>query len=208
MTKNKNLKKILFLLIICVFVLLVYKIIQIYAVFHSELEAIVKLENGTWNITVNGTKISTGVEEQFSINQISTTQNSHVKPDKLAPGLSGSFEIVINPENTNVSIKYDITLNEEELGDTNLKIKSVQEIDNEEQLIKTEENTYTGIIPLEDINNGVKHRIKVEIEWEDVATGGEKDTTIGVNHEFKIPIIFRASQYLGENIISATEEQV
>lgn len=208
MTKNKNLKKILFLLIVCVFVLLVYKIIQIYAVFYSEVEANVKLENGAWNITVNGTKISTGIEEQFNIEQISTTQNSHVKPDKLAPGLSGSFEIVINPENTNVSIKYDITLDEEKLGDTNLKIKSVQEIDNEAQLIKTEENTYTGVIPLEDINNGVKHRIEVEIKWEDTGEEDEKDSTIGASHEFKIPIIFRASQYLGENIIPVTEEQV
>lgn len=208
MTKNKNLKKILFLLIICIFVLLVYEIIQIYAVFHSELKANVKLENGAWNITVNGTKISTGIEEQFEIEQISTNQNSHVKPDKLAPGLTGSFDIVINPENTNVSIKYDIILNEKEIGDTNLKIKSVQEIENREQLIKTEANTYTGVIPLEKIANGVKHKIKVEIEWEDNETGDEKDTTLGVNHQFKIPIIFHATQYLGEEIIPVTEEQV
>lgn len=74
MTKNKNLKKLLFLLITCIFVLLVYKIIQIYAVFHSEINSNVKLENGTWNITVNGTKISTGIEEKFTIEQISTTR--------------------------------------------------------------------------------------------------------------------------------------
>ena len=153
MTKNKNLKKVLFLLMMCILALLIYKIIDIYAVFHSEVEANVKLENGVWNITVNGTKISTGVETQFVIDQITTTEDIHVKPDRLAPGLSGNFEIAISPEDTNVSIRYDITLNQEELGSSNLKIKSVEEIQNGYELIKTAENTYTGIISLNDIQN-------------------------------------------------------
>lgn len=132
--------------------------------------------------------------------------DSHVKSDKLAPGLSGCFEILIDPEDTNVSIKYDITLNEEELGNTSLKIKSIQEIENNEQLIKTGENTYTGIISLNDINNEIKHKIRVEIEWMDNEENSKNDTEIGMNHKLKIPIIFRATQYLGENIIPVTEE--
>lgn len=200
MLKSNNLKKIVALLIICISILLIYKIVQIYAVFHSELEGNVKLENGTWNIVVNGTQISTGMESQFTINQITTTQNSHVKPDKLAPGLSGSFEILISPENTNVSIKYEIILNEEVLGDTSLKIKSIEEIETGTQLIKTGENTYTGVIPLQDIENGKKHRIKVEVEWEDDEKNNENDIIIGKEHQFQIPIIFHATQYLGEQI--------
>lgn len=129
--------------------------------------------------------------------------NEHVKTGKLAPGLSGSFEIEISPEDTNVSIRYDITLNEEELGDTNLKIKSVQEVENNVELIKTGENTYTGLIPLEDINNGIKHKIRMEIMWEDNEENSENDTEIGKNHQLQIPIIFHAIQYLGEEI---TEE--
>lgn len=200
MLKSNNLKKIVALLIICISILLIYKIVQIYAVFHSELEANVKLENGTWNIVVNGTQISTGIEKQFTIDQITTTQNSHVKPDKLAPGLSGSFEILISPEDTNVSIKYEITLDEEELGDTSLKIKSIEEIGTGAQLIKTGENTYTGVISLRDIENGIKHKIKVEVEWEDNGLNDENDTIIGKEHQFQIPIIFHATQYLGEQI--------
>lgn len=206
--KNKSLKKILFLLIICILILLIYKIVQIYAVFHSEVEANVKLENGIWNIVVNGTQISKGVESQFIIDQIATTQNKHVKPDKLAPGLSGNFQISINPENTNVSIKYSITLNEEVLGDTNLKIKKIQETETGTELIKTDKNTYTGVISLQDINNGIKHKIEAEVEWEDNGTSDENDTIMGKKHQLKIPIIFHASQYLGEEIIPVTEEQI
>lgn len=206
MSKNKNLKKILFLLIICVLILLIYEIIQIYAVFHSEVNANVVLENGIWNILINDTNITQGVENQFIIDQITTTQSSHVKSDRLAPGLSGSFEIAINPEDTNVSIKYDITLNQEQLGETNLKIKTIQETENGAQLIQTGENTYTGIILLQDIEKGIKHKIKMEIEWEDDENNNENDTIVGKNHQIQIPIIFHATQYLGEEITPITEE--
>lgn len=87
-----------------------------------------------------------------------------------------------------------------------MKIKSIQEIENNEQLIKTGENTYTGIISLNDINNGIKHKIRVEIEWGDNEENSKNDTEIGMNHQLEIPIIFHATQYLGEDIIPMTEE--
>lgn len=200
--KNKNLVKVLFLLIMCIFILLIYKIIDIYALFHSNMEGNVRFENGTWNITVNGDDITTGVDAQFVIDQINTTENDYVKPGKLAPGLSGSFEIAINPEDTNVSVRYDITLNQEELGGSNLTIKSIQEIKKGYELIKTAENTYTGIIPLEDIKNGVIHKIKMEVEWLDDGLNNESDTQVGKNetHKLQIPITVHVIQYLGENI--------
>lgn len=209
MKKNKNLQKVLFLLMMCVLALLIYKIVDIYAVFHSEVEANVKLENGVWNITVNGTQITTGVETQFVVTQISTTENSHVKPGTLAPGLSGTFEMAISPEDTNVSVRYDITLNQEELGDTNLKIKSIQEVENNYQLIETGENMYTGILPLEDIEKGIIHKIQMEVEWIDDGLHNEADSELGKNgtKPLQIPITVHVIQYLGEEITPVTEEQ-
>ena len=206
--KNKNLVKILFLLIMCIVILLIYKIIDIYALFHSEMEGNVQFENGTWNITVNGEDITTGTEAEFVINLIDTTQNDYVKPGKLAPGLSGSFEIAINPQDTNVSVRYDITLNQEELGGSNLTIKSIEEVEKGYELIQTAENTYTGVIPLADIANGVNHKIKLEIEWQDDGLNNESDTQIGKNktHQLQIPITVHVIQYLGEEITPAIGE--
>ena len=209
MKKNKNLQKVLFLLMMCVLALLIYKIIDIYAVFHSEVEANVKLENGVWNITVNGTQITTGVETEFVVNQISTTENDHVKPGTLAPGLSGTFEMAINPEDTNVSVRYDITLNEEELGDTNLQIKSIKEVENNYQLMKTGENMYTGIMPLQDIQKGLVHKIQMEIEWIDDGLNNEADSELGKDgaQPLQIPITVHVIQYLGKKITTVTDEQ-
>lgn len=204
---SKNLRKSLILITMVICVFFIYKIINIYAVFQSESEANVKLENGVWNIKVNGTQITTGVETQFTIDQITTTENMHVKPGTLAPGLSGNFCFLISPEDTNVSVRYDITLNQEELGESNLAIKSIQEVENNYELIKTNENTYTGIIPLEKIQNGNKHKIQMEIEWVDNGENSENDTELGESKEpLRIPISVHVIQYLGEEIIAVTEE--
>ena len=205
---NKNIRKILFLLMTSVFILLIYKIIDIYAVFHSEIESNVALENGKWNITINGSDITTGTVTEFVINQITTTENEHVKPGNLAPGLSGSFEIEINTEDTNVSVRYDITLNQQELGDSNLKIRSIEEIEQNYKLIQTDENTYTGVILLEEIKQGINHRIRMEVEWADEEISNVADTTLGtdVTNKLQIPITVHAIQYLGEEITPITEE--
>ena len=209
MKKNKNLQKVLFLLMMCVVILLIYKIIDIYAVFHSEVGANIQLVNGVWNISVNGTQITKGTETQFIIDQITTTENNHVKPGTLAPGLSGSFDVAINPEDTNVSVRYDVTLNQEELGSSNLKIKSILEIQNGYELIKTAENTYTGIMTLQEIQKGIIHKLRVEVEWADDGSNDENDTELGKGdiQQLQIPISVHVIQYLGEEITPVTEEQ-
>lgn len=200
---KQNKKKIIILAYICSMLILIYETIHIYAIFYSEVTGNVQLRNGTWNIVINGTEISNGVEKNFEINNVNIKENEHVKPGKLAPGLSGDFELLIIPQNTDVSIKYDISLNTENMKNSSLKIKSVEEKEYNNELIQTGENTYTAIIPLEKIKQGKNNRIKIEVEWENIETNNEEDTEEGKVYQskLKIPIKFVASQYLGETII-------
>lgn len=200
---RKNIKKILILVCMCMILIFIYEMIHIYAVFHSEMVGNIQFKNGTWNIIVNGTEISRGVETKFVIDQINTQENGHVITGKLAPGLSGNFEITINPKDTDVAVKYDVSLNQENLKNQNLKIKSVEEVQEGETLTKTGENTYTGIISLEKIKSGVFHKIKVEVEWIDDGQNDTEDTKLGIvyNSKLEIPITVHACQYLGETII-------
>ena len=204
MKKNKNIIIFLVLLSMCVIAILVYKIISIYAVFHSNVGAKAEFRNGTWNIDVNGKKITTGLQTDFTIDQITVAEDQHTMPGKISPGLSGNFKIVINPKDTNVSIRYDITLNQDELKSSNVKISSVEEKNNGAKLIKTAENEYTGIITLQDIQKNVIHEIEMNVEWLDDEQNNESDTLLGTNkdkRQFEIPVTFHATQYLGEEII-------
>lgn len=201
--KPKKLKKI-YLLYICIILIIIYCIIQIYAVFQSEIGGTINLVNGVWQIKVNNTDISNGANKEFTVNEINVQNNEHVKEGNLAPGLSGTFDILIDPGDTDVSIKYDISLNQENLTNKNITIKSITETEEGATLVRTGENTFTGIISLEKIKQGVDNNIKVEIEWKDDDTNNEEDTKIGIQEDYKleIPIIVHVSQYLGEEIVA------
>ena len=202
MKKNKILLKSLILLSIILIAIIVYQIIHIYAVFNSEVSGNIEFEKGKWNIFVNGTEISSGIDKEFVIDKINVDNVANVKEGKLAPGVTGDFEISINPTNTNVSVRYDISLNQEGLTNKNIKIKSIEETAEGNSLINTAENTYTGIMPLEKIQTGVVNNIKVEIEWKTEEANNEEDTELGVvyNSKLEIPIKVHFSQYLGEEI--------
>lgn len=204
--KKKNPKEIkskkIYLMYVFILLIAIICIIQIFAVFQSEVEGSINLEKGVWQIEVNGTDISNGVNKEFIVNNIEIQNNEHVKPGNLAPGLSGIFNISINPENTDVSVRYDVSLNEESLTNKNITIKSITETVQGNSLIKTGENVYTGIITLDDINQGIQNNIKVEIEWIDNEEYNEEDINMGTQEDYKleIPIVVHVTQYLGEVI--------
>lgn len=115
----------------------------------------------------------------------------------------GTFDVEINVQDTDVSVRYDITLNQENLTNKNLSIKSVKETQVSNILYQTGENTYTAIIPLSEIQKGnTANKITVEVEWKNDGTSDEQDTQIGSVYDAKlqIPIKIHVSQYLGEQI--------
>lgn len=199
--KSKKIKKIYFVYIFILLIAIIC-IVQIFAIFQSEVEGSVSFEKGAWQIEVNGTDISNGVNKEFTVDNIEIQNNEHVKPGNLAPGLSGIFNISINPENTDVSIRYDVSLNEESLTNKNITIKSITETIQGNNLIKTGENVYTGIITLDEIKQDIQNNIEVEIEWIDNELDNEDDINMGTqeNYILEIPIVVHVTQYLGEKI--------
>lgn len=206
-TKEKT-RRIFILTCLFIILLLIYSGIRIYALFHSELNSKVQLKKGIWNITVNEIDITQGRDVKFEINNISVEGNDHVKPGTLAPGLSGNFKIAINPENTDVSIKYEISLDEEEIDNSNLIIKSIKETLVGNELIRTGKNAYTGVILLDEIKAGENNEITIEIEWLDNEENNGQDIEVGMkDSQYKIPLTLHVCQYLGEEINEYIENE-
>lgn len=204
---KKNMNKILIVTCLFIILLLVYTGIRIYGLFHSELNSKVQLKNGVWSIMINDTDITKGSDVKFEINNISIQENEHVKPGTLAPGLTGKFKVEINPKDTDVSVKYEISLDEEKVENNNLVIKSITETYVQKQLIKTGPNAYTGVISLEEIKAKTKNEITIEIEWLDNEENNELDIEMGnkSDSQYKIPLTIHVCQYLGEEIDAYTE---
>ena len=95
----------------------------------------------------------------------------------------------------------------ENMVNDNLTITSITETENGNTLIKTDENTYTGIITLADIQNDVTNNIRVAVQWIDNPNNNEQDVSMGENGDpvMRIPIIVHAIQYLGETITPYVE---
>ena len=122
---------------------------------------------------------------------------------KIAHSVVGNFNIIINPKNTDVSVKYEIKLDSTQLTNKEIRISAIKETEQNNELIKTDESTYVGIMPLSQIKAGKVNNIQVTLTWNNAETNNEKDTIIGTsnNTNVSIPIEVTASQYLGEKII-------
>lgn len=200
---NKKLKVLFLTLAVILLSFVIHTILQTYALFYSETEGRVTEKLGNWTIKVNNKDVSSGVIEQFNVEQLQLQSDENVKEGKIAPGLEGSFSITIDPTNTDVSIRYDILLDTSLLKAENIKLAKVGKTDKESELVKTGENTYTGIISLSDIKQGNKDKIEFILKWEDIDEYNEQDTELGKvkGNKISMPITVTITQYLGEEII-------
>lgn len=83
----------------------------------------------------------------------------------------------------------------------------MEEIENDNTITRTDEKTYTAIIPLANIQEDYFDNIKISFKWQ-IDSGNEtgdieyKETDSSV---LQIPISVKASQYIGETITEYTE---
>lgn len=155
-----------------------------------------------WNITLNNTLVTQTLTDTIALGNITWT-NSHANPNKVAPGSSGVVDLVINPQDTEVSFRYDITFTDHTV-DPDILLTITNMSANGNNLIHTAANTYTGVFPLSDIENHLTKTITIYISWVNDETNNERDTGIGTEVESSdlIGITFVAKQYRGEPIAS------
>lgn len=199
-------KAFLILLTILMTIFTIYKIVEIYGVFYSEWKSSSEMNLAKWNVSVNDNDVKSGATQNFVIEKITIVNPIHsVKEGKLAPSLDGYFEFTIDPQDTQVSIRYDITVDVTGLEGHSLKLASITEENLNKQLIRTDKNTYTATILLDDSRD--VNKIKLDFEWPNIETNNEKDTELGINatKKVKVPISVRFTQYFGEEIEEYTE---
>ncbi|MGM9879252.1 MAG: hypothetical protein ACI31R_04435 [Bacilli bacterium] len=198
---NRNMKKIYVCMALFILVLTIVIILKTYGLFESKTSLNVQSDVGKWVILINDTDITSGANTKFSVNEVVWNPSDNVKSGKLAPGVSGYFDIVIDPTDTDVSVRYDIDFDFSEFENTNIVVSSVEEVNNK-AIVKTGQNKYTGVIPLNEIKDGVTNTIRVNIKWDNNEENNEYDSEIGstANAMKNIPVTVNVSQYLGETI--------
>lgn len=208
-------KRIYTLLGILMLLFTFYQVATSYAKYIAEATAVVEKQAGAWAIKVNNTDISnSNSETTFNVDNLIFPESAFVAENKLAPGANGYFEIVIDSTGSSVAVRYDVTLVVDNLNiiDSIRFTKACILVDGEEVeegIIKTGENTYSGVISLEDVTNEVQTTLRFYIGWEELENGqgDAADTELGLIKDIStnIPVDVVVTQYLGEPIIAMQE---
>ena len=152
MTKKK---KVLIIFAILAVILLAFIGGQAYAKYVSEVKGEGIAEVATWDFKVNGQ-----TEQVEAINLASTCNNETLVDNKIAPGTSGSFNIIVDATGSEVGINYDITFTEEENKPQNLKFEYNEK---EYNSIKDLEDDLSGTINANDENK--TRTLNVKWKW-------------------------------------------
>ncbi len=198
-------KHILIVLCVVSVIALIIQITYTYSLFETDRDAVIVTPLAKWNVLVNNTNVTYNLSQDnsFSLGGINWQSGNHVREGKAAPGSVGTFEINIDPTDTEVSFLYEITIDTSELLNEEFYIASVSESGNHE-FIRTGENTYVGIARLSDNQNGSIYHVEISIAWNNNEENNNQDYQLGIlaNETVNIPVSLNFIQYMGDEVIT------
>lgn len=211
--------KIRILCLIIAIVLLVLIIRSTYSKYANSAVGSLLDRVAEWIIKVNGEDITLADDPaEILIGPDEFVWNwddmPHVQKPKVAPGMIGSFYLEIDPEGTQVSFDYDISIKNPvvEIPDVgkveiDMVMKSIEEVNGNRTLTESNDADGNRIItrtkPLLEITSADekvrKDLLKVTVEWQDTGTKDDLDTLAGsdAGHVIEMPILIHAIQHTG-----------
>ena len=154
-----------------------------------------------WNIKVDGIEVTTSDVVTIGLSNINWVSNNAVAA-KAVPGSHGIATVKIDPMDTDVSIKYTLEVVDKNV-DSN-KFLEVSNINNStNSLIQTGENTYVGVITLDELKNKTITTLTFDVLWplgDDVDPYSDE---VNSSSNF-LEINFSVEQYKGEVITPYT----
>ena len=154
-----------------------------------------------WNIKVDGIEVTTSDVVTIGLSNINWVSNNAVAA-KAVPGSHGFATVKIDPMDTDVSIKYTLEIIDKNVD--NNKFLEISNINNStNSLIQTGENTYVGVITLDELKNKTITTLTFDVLWplgDDVDPYSDE---VNSSSNF-LEINFSVEQYKGEAITPYT----
>ena len=193
-------KRWLIILFVISVTITLYEIGSSFALFENAKEIVTNTDIGKWEILVNDDSINETTS--FSVSNIHVTGDSNVRANYFAPGTSGYFDLVIDPDDTQVSIYYEIVCRTDRITNPQISLTRIENV-GKPDLIDLGNYTHAGVIPLTDIENGDITTIRFHVEWNNNDNNNEVDSLYGSSSAtFDIPMEITFRQYTGETIVN------
>ena len=182
-------------------ILLIIFTISSLARYQSNGTADNKVRMAKWDVRLNNEPMTAGTMQIEP--EITISSSPHVVEGKIAPGITGTFELEFDPGETEVAIDY--LLNIDDSAVTNINNSSIT-LDNATfQIGSGEENTIEAIDgsinifqPLSQVMSGEKVKVNVNLIWDDDENNTATDIQTMINNRtLQIPIAVTARQHIG-----------
>ncbi len=185
------------------FIVAIFFFAETYSLFESSKTHTTQTNLAKWQIKVNDTSVS-GSTQEFVVDEVHWNNSANVKEGKVAPGMTGYFDIEIDPNDTETSIRYDITFDFSNLDEDQFEIDNIVEINNK-TVVRTGEFTYSNIITLDEIENDETNTLRVYLSWINDEANNDKDSELGKVHDntIEIPVTVDITQHFDGETLTA-----
>lgn len=181
------------LLVVAVLLLLIAASYTTYAIYKSSASGDASIGTAAWVVTVGDGTNQTDIvaNNTFTIDDINWGSTTVGKNNKIAPGDSGTVDIVIDADGSEVDVYYEISFGSLTDGTnsvTNGKLTAVAHTG----------SSLTGVIPYSATADGMRRTITLDVTWEaedDDTAGGQNEIDIATAAKsLKLPVTVTAVQ--------------
>ena len=191
-------KKTLIFISVVFLLLTVLQVANSFGLFETKIENETDLEVAKWHIFVNQYDLN-GQDQTFYVDQITYTDRQGKQVDHFAPGVTGTFQIVIDPTDTEVSFQYQMKI---DMSQNQYKQIQLDQIEGLNGIQLTEQDgVYSRVMTLNEIEKGIKDTIQVTFHWDFDDKNNDSDSMLGQtpDSKFTIPISIQFEQYTNQN---------
>ena len=182
--------KIRLILVFIIFALITTMVItETFALFETNATSTDELTIGAWKIYVNQNDVN--LNETITLNDFTYTARTHTENGYFAPGSSGTFDIIIDASESDVSVAYDLDIDNSELTDHPNITFGIKNMTTNQEILS---NTYNGTLLLNDANRTVT--IRITLTWNDQLTYDPNDSEL-IGESLSFPIELHFIQYTG-----------
>ena len=183
-------KKKIFLMAIFALVVTVFVVADTYGLFETNAVALKNLDIGLWQIYVNNVDVA--VNDTITLSNFNYSVSQHTDSGYFAPGMDCWFDLVIDMSAAEVSVEYELEIDDSEIDDYDNIYFSIMDVDTNQTITS---NTYSGVSLLSD--NDREITLRIYLNWDDDPDYDESDSTL-INGELNFPISANFIQYLGQ----------
>ena len=180
----------LFLIAFVVFCVTILIITETFALFETNASGTAEMDIGAWKILVNDVDLS--LTQTISPNVIAYSSSQHTRAGRFAPGTTATYDIEIDASESDVSVEYEITIDDSTVEDYDNIYFTIKDLSNNQTVVT---NTTTGTILL-GANNRVKN-LQLGLVWDTSNSSYDQSDSTLIGEELEFTITANFKQYVG-----------